>query len=131
MLLFHVLSISGVKQMYKSLMLLSVAAIAFFSCDAVVAQGRTFNVSVRNNWDRTVRIKRMAEGERDHASVDLQQNGSQTFRIQFDSDQVFMAWSQGRLLGVQRFELQNAGNLGGLSITITDQGTMSIAVSSR
>jgi hypothetical protein len=119
--------------MFQKSMISLAAFVCFglFSPGEVFAEGRVFSVTVQNGWNQDVRFKRVAEGEQEHAFQDLAPNGTKTFNIRFDSDQVFLAWSRGKLLGMQKFALEGSEALGGVALSIDSRGGMSIAVKSR
>lgn len=81
------------------------------------AQGDTYTVVVTNRHNDTVRLKRIGDGENENPFVDLEPNESETFEnIAFGSDQVFIAWARGRILGqplkISRETMRNAGGIG-------------------
>ncbi len=97
-------------------------------CIANDGYGLEYDVTIVNEWPHTVRFKRCSD-EQD-AKADIASGQSETFRIRFDSDQVFMAFGKKKLLGdPQTFVPRKS--YGGISMRVTREGQLVMALKSR
>lgn len=115
--------------MFRTLLIVGVSIVGLFvGSDVCVAQD-VYEVSIQNDWNDTVRLKRVDDSEGGSAFADLKPGDSDSFRIQFTSDQVFAAWGRGRLLGVTQFKLNP--RIGTVSLTVTRDGQLVAALKGR
>lgn len=118
------------KHLSLTLMLIFSLGSTLVVADECFAQGADYRVTIRNDWNRTVRFKRVAAAVQEHASADLQPGGSQTFTLRLTSDQVFVAFDGNKIIGMSD-DLRLNRNLTGIVLTVTQNGSLSVAASSN
>lgn len=84
----------------------------------------TYTVVVTNRHNETIRLKRIGDGEAENPLVDLEPNESKTFNdIPFASDQVFIAWSNRRILGQSlKITRESMRNFSGIGLGVSAAG---------
>ncbi|WP_461509326.1 hypothetical protein [Rhodopirellula baltica] len=114
--------------------MIGLSAIVLVACVLVPSEGiandgygLNYEITIVNNWSNNVRFKRSSANQ--DAKADIAPGQSQTFSIRCDSDQVFMAFGNKKLLGTEKFVPNKA--FGGLSLSVSREGRLIIAVKSR